>query len=117
MTEVPQNEQKSYPDQARQIVKDYYNAFIAGLSESDRHQIVADEDVYVVWFSKTLKNWKALVSTVNSDGLYFEVTYNGENDNIYVDQYVKAQQLTLIAGQPHRLENFTENLKNLPRGL
>lgn len=112
-TDVPQNEQKSYPDQARQIVKDYYNAFVAGLSESDRHQVVGDNDVYVVWFAKTLKNWKALVSTVNSDGLYFEVTFNGENNNIYVDQYVKSQQLLLVEGEPHRLENFHENLKGL----
>lgn len=34
----------------------------------------------VVWFSKTLQNWKALVSTNVSDGMYYEVTYNGDKN-------------------------------------
>lgn len=47
------------------------------------------EDMYVVWFSKTLKNWKALVSTDVVKGYYIEVTYNGDNDHAYVDIYHK----------------------------
>jgi hypothetical protein len=50
------------------------------------------EQLYIVWFSKVLKNWKALVSTsVAGDGLYFEVTYNGEpgREETYVDTYRK----------------------------
>ena len=47
------------------------------------------DDMYVVWFSKTLKNWKALVSTDVVKGYYVEVTYNGDSDHAYVDIYRK----------------------------
>lgn len=46
-------------------------------------------DMYVVWFSKTLQNWKALVSGVHIKE-YIEVTYNGDKKEIYVDVYKKA---------------------------
>jgi hypothetical protein len=48
-----------------------------------------DEDVYVVWFSKTLQNWKALVSTTLPDGMYYEVTHNGDRHETYLDAYKK----------------------------
>ena len=46
-------------------------------------------DMYVVWFCKTLQNWKALVSGVNIKE-YIEVTYNGDKGETYVDVYWKA---------------------------
>ncbi len=47
------------------------------------------EDFYVVWFSKTLQNWKALVSTDLMSGQYWEITHNGNKKETYVDAYVK----------------------------
>lgn len=47
-------------------------------------------DFYVVWFSKVLRNWKALVSTDIMSGLYYEVTYDGNAKQTYVDFYIKA---------------------------
>lgn len=48
------------------------------------------DQLYIVWFAKTLKNWKTLISTsVPGDGLYFEVTYDGEKLQTYVDTYRK----------------------------
>jgi hypothetical protein len=44
---------------------------------------------YVVWFAKTLDNWKALVSTDIVSGQYWEVTYDGNKNQTYVDHYVK----------------------------
>ena len=44
---------------------------------------------YVVWFCKALQNWKALVSTTLPDGMYYELTYNGDKDELYVDCYKK----------------------------
>jgi len=49
------------------------------------------EDLYVVWFCKTLGNWKALISTDKFNGIYWEVTYNGAKDEAYVDRYIKAR--------------------------
>lgn len=51
--------------------------------------VLTEDQVYVVWFCKTLQNWKALLSTSLSDGMYYEVTYNGDKKETYVDSYKK----------------------------
>ena len=49
------------------------------------------EDCFVVWFSKTLQNWKALVSTDKTKLAYYaEVTHNGDKKETYVDVYTKV---------------------------
>lgn len=53
--------------------------------------IFEPKDVYVVWWSKTLRNWKALISTNLADGMYYEVTYNGDKKEIYLDAYKKFE--------------------------
>lgn len=78
-------------DQARTIVMDYLNSHV---EHPDKNQITLN-DVFVVWFSKTLQNWKALVSTTVFDGSYYELTYNGDNDEIYVDVYKKYENFKL----------------------
>lgn len=48
------------------------------------------DQLFVVWFCKTLQNWKALVATtVPGDGLYFEITHNGDSKETYIDTYKK----------------------------
>lgn len=47
------------------------------------------DDIYVVWFCKTLQNWKCLISTTLPDGMYYEVTYNGDAGCTYIDAYKK----------------------------
>ena len=73
-------------EKARQIVRDYFNNHVDVTDNIN----IGIEDVYVVWFSKTLQNWKALVSTTIPDGKYYEVTYNGDKKEAYVDVYVKV---------------------------
>ena len=70
---------------ARQLVVDYFNKHV---DVTDSKQITLD-DVFVVWFSKTLQNWKALVSTTVSDGMYYEITHNGDKGETYLDAYKK----------------------------
>ena len=53
------------------------------------------EDIYVVWFSYTLGNWKALVSTSLPDGKYYEVTHSKERDVTFVDTYLKISNTTV----------------------
>ena len=72
-------------EKARQIVRDYFNSH----SDVTDGVQISMEDVYVVWFSKTLQNWKALVSTTVPDNKYYELTYNGDEGETYVDVYVK----------------------------
>jgi hypothetical protein len=42
-----------------------------------------------VWLCKTLQNNKALLSTDEPDGRYYEVTYNGDKQEFYFDAYIK----------------------------
>lgn len=56
--------------------------------------IATPTDMYVVWFTKTLQNWKAFVSTsvLNSSseyGDYVEATHNGDKGETYCDVYKK----------------------------
>ena len=46
---------------------------------------ITEDDVYIVWQCKTLQNNKALLSTTLFDGMYYEITYNGDKDEAYID--------------------------------
>ena len=77
----------NYQKTAKEIVLDYANKHI---DKTDNVQITLD-DVYIVWFCKTLQNWKALLSTTLPDGMYYEVTYNGDKKEVYLDAYKKFE--------------------------
>ena len=53
------------------------------------------DDVYLVWCCKTLKNWKALISTTLPDGMYYECTFNGDKNEMYLDAYKKFENKTI----------------------
>lgn len=71
----------------KELVAEYVNEH---LDKTD-NVVLASEDVYVVWFCKTLQNVKALLSTPISDGMYYEITYNGDKDEYYFDAYKKFE--------------------------
>ena len=75
----------TFLDLCKQIVVDYFNDHA---DKTDNKQISKD-DVFIVWSCKTLQNNKALVSTTVSDGMYYEITYNGDEKEAYVDAYKK----------------------------
>lgn len=56
---------------------------------------LTEDDVYVVWLCKTLQNSKALLSTSRNDGMYYEITYNGDKQEMYVDAYKKVDNYTV----------------------
>lgn len=66
-----------------------HNALGDELKEIDFHTEVG---IYVVWSTFILGNNKAIISTTNDDGLYFEVTYNNNQHEMYVDSYTKMSQ-------------------------
>jgi len=76
-----------YVDQARALVFDVINA------ELGPNEWIEQEDIFVVWFCKTLKNWKALFSTTWTGAPYYEVTHNGDTGQTYVDIYTKDRQV------------------------
>ena len=59
----------------------------------DNHLDKSDDipyyEVFVVWYCKTLQNWKALVSSTLNDGMYYELTLNGDKEELYLDAYKK----------------------------
>lgn len=69
------------------LVKEYANEH---LDKSD-NVMVEEKDVFIVWICKTLQNNKTLLSTTLSDGMYYEITYNGDKKEIYFDAYKKFE--------------------------
>ena len=78
-------ESKGFIELAKEMVVNYFNEHV---DNTDRVEINTD-NVYVVWYCKTLQNSKALLSTVVCDGMYYEITYNGDKEEIYLDAYKK----------------------------
>lgn len=78
-------------EKAKQIVVDYFNNH----ADKTDHVLIGKELVFVVWFCKTLQNWKALVSTTISDGMYYEITHNGDKGETYLDAYKKWENVCI----------------------
>lgn len=55
-------------------------------------------NVYVVWKCKTLQNWKYLLSSDLLDGMYYELTYNGDKGEWYLDAYKKFENRVVPKG-------------------
>lgn len=60
-------------------------------SDKDYQKYVSDLNVYIVWKNKTLQNWKYLLSTNLPDSMYYELTYNGDKKEWYLDAYRKVE--------------------------
>lgn len=73
----------------RNIVRSYV------LTHLEKTDPLPDFEVYVVWFTKTLRNWKALVSTTLPGKMYYEVTYNGNRRETYIDAYLKVDNVCI----------------------
>lgn len=75
----------NFQNMCKEKVVDYFNERV---EKTDNTKITID-DVFVVWYCKTLQNAKVLLSTVVSDGMYYELTYNGDKNELYLDAYKK----------------------------
>ena len=82
---------KEFLQISKRIVVDYFNSHV---DKTDGKQITED-DVFVVWSCKTLQNNKALLSTTVSDGMYYEITHNGDKQETYVDAYKKWENFVV----------------------
>ena len=78
------NEQE-FQKQVKKAVVEYTNTH---LDKTDDKRIT-DDDVFIVWMCKTLQNNKAVASTTLFDGMYYEITYNGDKKEMYFDAYKK----------------------------
>jgi len=69
----------------KETIVNYYNERVEKTDDFN----ITEENVFIVWSCKTLQNNKALVSTTVSDGMYYELTYNGDKKELYLDAYKK----------------------------
>ena len=74
---------QKFIEQCKLLVADYTNE---NATQPDQKKITYN-DVYVVWSTKVLQNNKALLSTPINDGMYYEVTFNGDKHELYFDAY------------------------------
>lgn len=89
--EVITIDSQEFINECKVLVAEYTNSH---LDVTDNKQITKD-DVYVVWSTKVLQNNKALLSTPLSDGMYYELTYNGNKNQIYIDAYKKFENMAI----------------------
>lgn len=84
--------EKEFVALVKKTVADYANQ---NLDKTDGKKITED-DVFIVWMCKTLQNSKAMASTTLFDGMYYELTFNGNKQKLYVDAYKKWQNFTVV---------------------
>ena len=82
---------KEFLKLCKRIVVDYFN----GHADKTDQKTISEDDVFVVWSCKTLQNNKALLSTAVSDGMYYEITHNGDKQETYVDAYKKWENFVV----------------------
>lgn len=76
----------------KDAVVSYFNSQV---DSTDKNGKITENDVFVVWMCKTLQNNKALLSTTVSDGMYYEITYNGDKEEAYLDAYKKWKNMVV----------------------
>lgn len=76
---------EEFIEKCKELVREYT---IEHLDKTDR---LPAFDVYVVWTCKALQNSKATASTSLPDGMYYEITLNGDKGEIYLDTYKKIE--------------------------
>lgn len=64
----------------------------------DKSDNIPEFDVFVVWYAYELGHSKALLSTTLLDGMYYEVTYNSNKNEIYFDAYKKFENKCINIG-------------------
>ena len=82
-------------DLCKKTIVDYFNNRV----EITEDKKLTEEEVFIVWSCKTLQNNKALVSTTVSDGMYYELTYNGDKQELYLDAYKKWENKCIKVGE------------------
>lgn len=79
----------------KETVVEYANKHI----DKADNKTITEDDVFIVWQCKTLQNNKALLSTTLFDGMYYELTYNGDKNELYFDAYKKWENICISVAE------------------
>lgn len=82
---------KKFTKLIKSTLVNYFNSHV---DKTDNKKIT-EEDVFIVWSCKSLQNFKALASTTVSDGMYYEITHNGDKNETYFDAYKKWENFVV----------------------
>lgn len=82
-----------FEDLVKNLIQKFYK---------EREDVTLDleKDIYIAWICKTLQNNKAMASTTELDNRYFEITYNGDKNEVYFDSYVKEENICYLTNLP-----------------
>ena len=84
-----ENKMANFDEISMNLVRDYVKNHL------DKSDGDVDFNVYIVWKCKILQNWKYLISTTLSDGMYYELTFNGDKQEWYLDAYKKFENVCI----------------------
>ena len=84
-----ENKMANFDEISMNLVRDYAKNHL------DKSDGDVDFNVYIVWKCKILQNWKYLISTTLSDGMYYELTFNGDKQEWYLDAYKKFENVCI----------------------
>lgn len=86
---------REFEAMAKAAVVGYWNEEMIPAGVTERKDLISDENVIIVWQSKVLQNNKAMLIVDDFGPQYFEVTYNGDKDEFYLDMYVKKSNTVI----------------------
>ena len=77
---------------ALKLVSDYIKEYLDASDE------ISEFEIYIVWKCKILQNWKYLLISDLPNGMYYELTYDGDNKRWYLDSYNKFENICIPVG-------------------
>ena len=89
---------KTMDNTAKELVRRYIADHL-DKPNLDRAKETPVYEVYTVWKCKVLQNWKYLCASTLPDGMYYELTYDGDRNRWYLDAYKKFESQCLTVGK------------------
>lgn len=78
-------------DVSKRMVREYYNRYV---EEKEGLNKISLDDVEVIGFHDETNNYRILLSTPTTDGIYYEVVYDCETNELRSYVYRKAREKT-----------------------
>lgn len=95
--QIAVSDSEDYTEKAKRLVFEQ----VKSLNDlGGQHPTFSSDEIKIVWFAKVLQNWKAIVITTLPDGFLYEVTYDGNLGQAYIDTYIKQKNVTVVDEAP-----------------